>query len=304
MNPDGHAAGHLDLVVRVGPGAGAVHLHQRAPIEAAHQSALRVVERAHLGVVVRGDVGRVSVLGESRGGAGHQEEARQGASRRKSNHDRAESPRSVGCAPVRSKMRGGPPGSRPQHRTYRSEETDSTMLRGDFRRLAPDPRATSRIGTDRPHPRTPWPTPRRIASGSWVRPVSTGPIQRRERGSAAMPAANQPAAIVPRLGWPPSRGPGPGRVPSGTNICPSPPTPWTAEGRPPTVPPTMSSQIHFPYMTWAQTQSMRSAYPLSQSGMPPPDPGWLGPLDPVGPSRSRGRWSGVGPGTPITWTRR
>tara|TARA_R110002126_G_scaffold23750_13_gene82972 strand:+ start:9698 stop:10798 length:1101 start_codon:yes stop_codon:yes gene_type:complete len=43
----------------------------------------------------------------------------------------------------------------------------------------------------------------------------------------------------------------------------------------------MSSQIHFPYMTWAQTQSMRSAYPLSQSGMPPPDPGWLGPLDPV-----------------------
>ena len=33
----------------------------------------------------------------------------------------------------------------------------------------------------------------------------------------------------------------------------------------------------FPYMTWAQTESFRSPYSLSQSGMPMPDASLLGP---------------------------
>ncbi|MCB9905360.1 MAG: pyridoxal phosphate-dependent aminotransferase [Planctomycetes bacterium] len=37
----------------------------------------------------------------------------------------------------------------------------------------------------------------------------------------------------------------------------------------------MSDALHFPYMFWAQRESFRSPYCLSQSGMPSPDPAFL-----------------------------
>jgi aspartate/methionine/tyrosine aminotransferase len=37
----------------------------------------------------------------------------------------------------------------------------------------------------------------------------------------------------------------------------------------------MSDPLHFPYMFWAQRESFRSPYCLSQSGMPAPDPSFL-----------------------------
>ena len=37
----------------------------------------------------------------------------------------------------------------------------------------------------------------------------------------------------------------------------------------------MSDSLHFPYMFWAQRESFRSPYCLSQSGMPSPDPAFL-----------------------------
>lgn len=42
--------------------------------------------------------------------------------------------------------------------------------------------------------------------------------------------------------------------------------------------PPMSDQLHFPYMFWAQRESFRSPYCLSQSGMPAPDPAFLADL--------------------------
>lgn len=46
-------------------------------------------------------------------------------------------------------------------------------------------------------------------------------------------------------------------------------------------PATPSERLQFPYMVWAHTESSRSAYTLSQSGMPMADPGFLAQLGPL-----------------------